>query len=729
MRKIFILLISFYFSLFNLNAQKFISKTHCFDGMSVGIESSATLTEGNDIICGLTHLNSKPNFDDDYYIAKLDKLGNMIWFKQFKLPQRANKLSIHILSNNTFLLVLDFLPSVTPAYSIYCMDSNANVLWKKNEVLIHFLPLPAEQAFIIANGNTRILKFKYDGTKIWEKWVENNISDVIWSNAIADFDTKNFVFCYNEGDLSVGAVRINKIGVMIMDKNTGKIITKKKIIGLNKDSLTLSNIAVLNNKITIVGFTGLDDNWDNRDDNNKGLIISLDKNLNLLYAKKVTNPNSKLDFFINDLKIDNQNILLNSSSGSYKKFSFQSIISKFNLNTENIDSSLIYNQSGFLHSYHEAIPFHLDDAFNMHQYIDKYYGINFMKSFDKYQNNTCTPKSINLTLTPYNLKVIKDDSTSISDNNLIENPPSDLIFTSVPSKPYDMCPECFCPITDKNEAKICEGQTYYLFKNGKSYSYTKQGVYKDTIKTSQGCIRFSELTLTVLPRKVKSLNYYLCSTQPSILIAQKTYNKAGIFTDTLKTKTGCDSVLTINIKSLADLTVSLGIDKEVLEGEKLDLSATTNYPNIVKKFTWLPDNTTSCDTCKTISVAPDKTQWYAVKAQIEGCFATDSINIKVLNQKLVFMPTAFRPNGDQINDVFRPYSNDAVEEIEYFIVYDRWGNHIFENTNFKPNDDNAGWNGSYKNIPANEGVYTYATQVRLKNGKTQKYLGDVMLTR
>jgi gliding motility-associated-like protein len=163
--------------------------------------------------------------------------------------------------------------------------------------------------------------------------------------------------------------------------------------------------------------------------------------------------------------------------------------------------------------------------------------------------------------------------------------------------------------------------------------------------------------------------------------------------------------------------------------QKLILSAESNYTNSIKKYTWLPVGTSTCDPCRSVSVAPSQNQWFAVKTDLNGCFASDSINIKVLNEKLVFIPNAFSPNGDQINDLFRPFTAEAVEEIEYFIVYDCWGNHIYGTSSFKPNDNKTGWDGTYKGIAANDGVYTYATQVRLRNGKTQRYVGDVMLVR
>ena len=166
----------------------------------------------------------------------------------------------------------------------------------------------------------------------------------------------------------------------------------------------------------------------------------------------------------------------------------------------------------------------------------------------------------------------------------------------------------------------------------------------------------------------------LCKSIPSIKIASKTYTKAGIYQDTLKTITGCDSFLTIHIKDLSDLSVSLGEDKEILEGDKVMLEAKTNYPDVIKNYVWLPQGTNACDTCRTIDVSPSKNQWYAIKVSKDGCSASDSINVKVLNQKLVYIPNIFSPNGDKINDLYRPYCAEDVAEIEYFQVFDRLGN-------------------------------------------------------
>jgi gliding motility-associated-like protein len=94
----------------------------------------------------------------------------------------------------------------------------------------------------------------------------------------------------------------------------------------------------------------------------------------------------------------------------------------------------------------------------------------------------------------------------------------------------------------------------------------------------------------------------------------------------------------------------------------------------------------------------------------------------------VYMPTAFSPNDDNINDLYRPFCSEAVETIAFFQVYDRWGTLIYSVNNFSPSD-NIGWDGTYKNQIANQDIYTYVVQIKLRNGQVQKMLGDVMLMR
>jgi gliding motility-associated-like protein len=87
------------------------------------------------------------------------------------------------------------------------------------------------------------------------------------------------------------------------------------------------------------------------------------------------------------------------------------------------------------------------------------------------------------------------------------------------------------------------------------------------------------------------------------------------------------------------------------------------------------------------------------------------------------IPNAFSPNSDGLNDVFRVISSGAFSNVD-LKIYNRWGQLIFESAGV-----NNGWDGTFKGIPANVGVYVYTVTVRLANGETFIKNGNVTLLR
>lgn len=83
----------------------------------------------------------------------------------------------------------------------------------------------------------------------------------------------------------------------------------------------------------------------------------------------------------------------------------------------------------------------------------------------------------------------------------------------------------------------------------------------------------------------------------------------------------------------------------------------------------------------------------------QGCSAAATATIKIFTG--LYMPNAFTPNDDGMNDLFRipPTNNLTLKE---FSVYDRWGNRIFTTKN-----SNRGWDGTFNGKKQNAGVYTY----------------------
>jgi gliding motility-associated-like protein len=86
----------------------------------------------------------------------------------------------------------------------------------------------------------------------------------------------------------------------------------------------------------------------------------------------------------------------------------------------------------------------------------------------------------------------------------------------------------------------------------------------------------------------------------------------------------------------------------------------------------------------------------------------------------LFVPNAFTPNGDGLNDVFQVRS----ESYSYYhmVVYDRWGNLVFESMNAE-----LGWDGRYQGKPMPIGVYSYQVVMRAMDGTEWNKAGQVTI--
>jgi gliding motility-associated-like protein len=79
--------------------------------------------------------------------------------------------------------------------------------------------------------------------------------------------------------------------------------------------------------------------------------------------------------------------------------------------------------------------------------------------------------------------------------------------------------------------------------------------------------------------------------------------------------------------------------------------------------------------------------------------------------------------------MFIPYTGIGISKIITMRIFDRWGNVVFANNDFAPNDEKMGWDGTLKGSKVNPAVFTYYIQVQLSDGKIQTVSGDVTLMR
>jgi gliding motility-associated-like protein len=113
--------------------------------------------------------------------------------------------------------------------------------------------------------------------------------------------------------------------------------------------------------------------------------------------------------------------------------------------------------------------------------------------------------------------------------------------------------------------------------------------------------------------------------------------------------------------------------------------------------------------------------YYLTASNQCGSF-TDSVNIGIGLCKL-FMPSAFTPNGDGLNDIFRVKYPFPVNNFE-MAVYNRWGQKVFETTNIS-----SGWDGTFNGITQPSGTYVWAISVTDAQNTKQTLNGTVVLIR
>jgi len=129
------------------------------------------------------------------------------------------------------------------------------------------------------------------------------------------------------------------------------------------------------------------------------------------------------------------------------------------------------------------------------------------------------------------------------------------------------------------------------------------------------------------------------------------------------------------------------------------------------------------------SLGVNKSGSYWVQVtDVNGCTKNDSINITIQNcdECRLFIPSAFTPNNDGLNDLFKTKPQCPNIGLQNFAlrVYDRWGQLIF-----MTNDINTGWDGTYKNKKLDQGVYVYLVEYSLKQKKSLQQKGTIILVR
>jgi gliding motility-associated-like protein len=301
---------------------------------------------------------------------------------------------------------------------------------------------------------------------------------------------------------------------------------------------------------------------------------------------------------------------------------------------------------------------------------------------------------------------------------------------------------------------ICEGLTYVT---GNS-AYDQTGIYVDSLISSLGCDSIVTLDLTVdddpdITAQISTFDPVCVGESGSIQIdtviggvpdyifrilgADSIINGGpsfpglppGPYTVFVEDRFGCRFDIDTTIASPREFFLELGADQSIPLGEpaRINVIATDS----ISVYRWTPEIPDCGPDCATPFFFPTNSQVYRLDAVSRlGCPASDSIRIGVQKERRVFLPNAFSPNGDGVNDTFLPFVDEPnVQLIISMRIFNRWGGVVYEAENLAPNATALGWDGMRNEQAAEPGTYLYQVLIGFLDGEVIQYSGDVVLLR
>ena len=195
---------------------------------------------------------------------------------------------------------------------------------------------------------------------------------------------------------------------------------------------------------------------------------------------------------------------------------------------------------------------------------------------------------------------------------------------------------------------------------------------------------------------------------------------------------GCRFEMNFEISKPREIEVYLPEYAHVELARTFPMPTEVNFPESEVNFIqWTPNQDLSCEDC----LRPDAyitgdITYHIYIEDYKGCPAEAEIELISISDPRVFVPTAFSPNSDGINDVLIAYTDQSVEKIVEWRILDRWGNEFYSAVNFEPNEEDYGWDGRGPNgVDVEQGVYVYVLVIELVNGEQMTLSGDVTLFR
>lgn len=331
--------------------------------------------------------------------------------------------------------------------------------------------------------------------------------------------------------------------------------------------------------------------------------------------------------------------------------------------------------------------------------------------------------------------------------------------------------------TATSNAPICEGQRLQLFAGGSlNYSWNgpngfninsqnpvinatsllSSGIYTVRVIDAIGCYTTVNVPVTIYPNPLVDIKPSVtdgCEPQCITFTAQTNatgtnvvyawnldnaglvsntstvtncYNTARSYSPSIKVTdgNGCSNstsvTITVHPKPNADFTFSP--IKPSLYNNTVDFTDLTNTATIAQ-WNWYFGNNVIGSTSQNPSHRFDELGDYLVSLIVNSEFGcTDTVHklIRIEDEYALYVPNAFTPNGDGKNDMFQPKGSGFTNYELY--IFDRWGERLFYSNDFA-----TGWDGTFRGLVCQDGVYTFKINLVSIGGKAREITGSVTL--
>jgi|GEM_PF-2105260 len=194
----------------------------------------------------------------------------------------------------------------------------------------------------------------------------------------------------------------------------------------------------------------------------------------------------------------------------------------------------------------------------------------------------------------------------------------------------------------------------------------------------------------------------------------------GCSIDTSFTLEAVDPVI---IEEQPEIEVTFGENQQLLLEINRDLSE-------IESISWTEEKDLSCYDClDPIFSGTTNTAYLVTVTDINGCIDEVELRIKINRVIPYYVPNVIRISDGNDNSFTIFSVENEIEEIESLLIYDRWGNNMYNRENFAANDTSLGWNGLYNDVAVEQGVYVYYAILRLANGEVESVAGDLTVLR